>query len=203
MHINYNIENKSKNSLKEKVKQLKINKFPKNWIFKSYFLAKKNISYTFSIINIIVSRFIQKRHSCLTNDLMPLNTSNVKFDIYSPIYYLKLMYIRSIHRSISRSMSNVIGQRVSSSSTALEGAVGLSSSRRTGFDPSEPIYTDPSLFEVARCSSPKPVLDDNFHLMWRSNLVKHSPSQNVNLALVQHSRLENRENRDVNGFFLL
>lgn len=94
-----------------------------------------------------------------------LNISNVKFDIYSPIYYLKLMYIRSIHRSISRSMSNVIGQRVSSSSTALEGAVGLSSSRRTGFDPSEPIYTDPSLFEVARCSSPKPVLDDNFHLM--------------------------------------
>lgn len=75
------------------------------------------------------------------------------------------MYIQcSIHRSISRSMSNVIGQRVSSS-TALEGAVGLSSSRRTGFDPSEPIYTDPSLFEVARCSSPKPVLDDNFHLM--------------------------------------
>ncbi|KAK1134430.1 hypothetical protein K0M31_007220 [Melipona bicolor] len=67
--------------------------------------------------------------------------------------------------SISRSMSNVISQRVSSSSTALEGAVGLSSSRRTGFDPSEPIYTNPSLFEVARCSSPKPVHDDNFHFM--------------------------------------
>ncbi|XP_026673410.1 uncharacterized protein LOC113464913 [Ceratina calcarata] len=64
--------------------------------------------------------------------------------------------------SISRSVSNVIGQRVTSSPTALEGAVGLSS-RRTGFDPSEPIYTDPSLFEVARCSSPK--RDDNFHLM--------------------------------------
>lgn len=66
--------------------------------------------------------------------------------------------VSTVNRSISRSMSNVISQRVSSSSTALEGAVGLSSNRRTGFDPSEPIYTDPSLFEVARCSSPKPAL---------------------------------------------
>lgn len=63
-------------------------------------------------------------------------------------------------------MSNAISQRLASSSTALEGAVGLSTGRRSGFDPSEPIYTDPSLFEVTRCSNAaKSALNDNFHLM--------------------------------------
>lgn len=63
-------------------------------------------------------------------------------------------------------MSNAISQRLGSSSTALEGAVGLSVSRRGDFDPSEPIYTDPSLFEVTRCTNAaKPALNDNFHLM--------------------------------------
>ncbi|XP_070514918.1 uncharacterized protein Nompa isoform X3 [Cardiocondyla obscurior] len=70
-------------------------------------------------------------------------------------------------RSISRSMSNAISQRLAPrSSTGLEGAVGLSTDRRGGFDPSEPIYTDPSLFEVTPCSNTaKSILSDNFHLM--------------------------------------
>ncbi|XP_015594188.1 uncharacterized protein LOC107267249 isoform X3 [Cephus cinctus] len=68
--------------------------------------------------------------------------------------------------SISRSLSHVINQRLSSGS-ALEGAVGLATNRRSGFDPSEPIYTDPSLFEIAHCSTnePKSARNDNFHFM--------------------------------------
>jgi len=63
-------------------------------------------------------------------------------------------------------MSNAISQHLASSSTALEGAVGLSTGRRGGFDPSEPIYTDPSLFEITHCSNAaKSALSDNFHLM--------------------------------------
>lgn len=63
-------------------------------------------------------------------------------------------------------MSNAISQRLTSSSTALEGAVGLSINRRNDFDPSEPIYTDPSLFEVTGCSNTaKSTLNDNFHLI--------------------------------------
>ncbi|XP_046597619.1 uncharacterized protein LOC107217352 isoform X1 [Neodiprion lecontei] len=68
--------------------------------------------------------------------------------------------------SISRSLSHVINQRLTSSG-GLEGAVGLAGTRRAGFDPSEPIYTDPSLFESAHCSGnePKSARNENFHLM--------------------------------------
>ncbi|XP_048508388.1 uncharacterized protein LOC105687681 isoform X2 [Athalia rosae] len=69
--------------------------------------------------------------------------------------------------SISRSLSHVINQRFTNSG-GMEGAVGLAGSRRGGFDPSEPIYTDPSLFESAHCSTanePKSARNENFHLM--------------------------------------
>ncbi|XP_008208776.1 uncharacterized protein LOC100114312 [Nasonia vitripennis] len=66
----------------------------------------------------------------------------------------------------ARSLSNMINQRSASSAT-LAGIAGTSSNHRTNFDPSEPIYTDPSLFEVSRCSlvESKGSQNDNFHLM--------------------------------------
>ncbi|XP_063987532.1 uncharacterized protein LOC135167849 isoform X2 [Diachasmimorpha longicaudata] len=53
------------------------------------------------------------------------------------------------------------------SSSAMEGAVGLTVNRRSGYDPSEPIYTDPSLFEVSRGSLDqfKSTRNDNLHLI--------------------------------------
>ncbi|XP_011504229.1 PREDICTED: uncharacterized protein LOC105367274 [Ceratosolen solmsi marchali] len=65
---------------------------------------------------------------------------------------------------IGRSLGNMLSQR-SLSSTTLSRIVG--SNPRLNSDPSEPIYTDPSLFEVSRCTlvESKTAQDDNFHLI--------------------------------------
>ncbi|XP_058789916.1 uncharacterized protein LOC131663486 isoform X2 [Phymastichus coffea] len=67
---------------------------------------------------------------------------------------------------IARSLSNIISQRTGSSTT-LVGIAGTSSNYRTNFDPSEPIYTDPTLFEIARSTivDKKNSHNDNFHMI--------------------------------------
>ncbi|XP_043272923.1 uncharacterized protein nompA isoform X2 [Venturia canescens] len=65
----------------------------------------------------------------------------------------------------SSSLGNVMHRMPSG---ALEAAMRLEgTSRRNGFDPSEPIYTDPSLFEVARSSMHQgnSVRNENVHLI--------------------------------------
>ncbi|XP_014208276.1 uncharacterized protein LOC106639272 [Copidosoma floridanum] len=61
---------------------------------------------------------------------------------------------------IARSLGGMMGR---SSSTALAGG----SVHRASFDPSEPIYTDPSLFEVPRPATAEPndLHDENFRIM--------------------------------------
>lgn len=63
-------------------------------------------------------------------------------------------------RTVSKSFSHVINQR---NVCTLR---GLSKDFRSEVDPSEPIYTDPSLFEVASSSSDQNTsYSSNFHLI--------------------------------------
>lgn len=47
------------------------------------------------------------------------------------------------------------------------GIAGIVSSQRSNVDPSEPIYTDPSLFEFGRCAliGPKNMRNENVQFM--------------------------------------
>ncbi|XP_044584045.1 uncharacterized protein LOC123264688 isoform X1 [Cotesia glomerata] len=65
----------------------------------------------------------------------------------------------------STSLSQIFNHQLTS--TAMEGAVGLTVNRRSDFDPSEPIYTDPSLFEVSRDSlhQSNSARNENLHLI--------------------------------------
>lgn len=68
---------------------------------------------------------------------------------------------------VDRSLSQLFNHQLASSSSAMEGAVGLTANRRNTFDPSEPIYTDPSLFETSNDTLHhlKTSRNDNLHLI--------------------------------------
>ena len=46
------------------------------------------------------------------------------------------------------------------------GIVGMVSGQRSNVDPSEPIYTDPSLFEFGRCSLIRPGVKRNENIQF-------------------------------------